>query len=171
MVAGTAGAAQVHLGASLSAFVPRDSLFREIYGDGPDAEYGLTLGVQFWKGLSCWISGGQYMRNGETSYTKEITRLRIYPIRLALRYAFLGRRFSPFLEAGYLHLHVTEKTANEENTPKGDGYSLAVGTQIRLSSRFHLELNFRFSDVNASAGNTSIQMGGLAGGIVFFVRL
>lgn len=168
---GTLSAAKVYLGASVSGFVPRDSLFREIYDEGPDLEYGLTLGLDVWKGFSCWLSAGQYMRNGETSYTREISRLRLYPVRFAFRYNFSAGRFSPFLEAGYLHLLVSEESAIEENTGKGDGFSVTLGSRIRLSSRFYLEVNVRFTDVNASAGSESIQMGGLAGGFVFFVRI
>ena len=161
----------VRFGATLGVFAPRDNVFKSIYGSAADVSPGLVLGVPLWRGLSLRLEAEYYERNGETSFTGEITRLRIYPLVLGLRYTLPLRRVRPFLEAGYLHLQLTETAAIGSSSRNGGGYALCLGAVFPLSSRFELETFFRYTDVAVNADPQAVQMGGMAGGLAFLVRL
>lgn len=161
----------VKFGAYVGGFVPRDSVFQTIYGDDADLTYGLEIDAVLWRGFSLRLRAGHYQRNGETSFTGEISRLRLFPLTLGLRYTFRMTRVQPFLEAGYHHLLITETSAIGETSEQGGGYDLTAGVGFPLSSRFSLEIAVHYTDVSISDAPQSIQMGGLAAGLAFLVSL
>lgn len=161
----------VKLGAYVGGFIPRDSVFQTIYGDDADLTYGLEIDVSVWHGFSLRLRAGHYQRNGETSFTGEISRLRLYPLTLGLRYTFRLKRVQPFLEAGYHYLLVTETSAIGETSEQGGGYDLTAGAGFPLSSRFSLEVAVHYTDVSITAATQTIQMGGFSAGLAFLVLL
>ncbi|MBN1196459.1 MAG: outer membrane beta-barrel protein [Candidatus Aminicenantes bacterium] len=161
----------VKFGAYVGGFLPRDSFFQTIYGDDVDLTYGLEIDASLWRGFSLRLRAGHYQRNGETSFTGEISRLRLYPLTLGLRYTFLMKRVQPFLEAGYHHLVITETSAIGDIREQGGGYDLTAGVGFPLSARFSLEIAVHYTDVSISIAPEPIQMGGLAAGFAFLVFL
>ncbi len=161
----------VEFGAYLGAFMPRDTQFKSVYGDDAELTYGLTLGIKLWRGFSLRLYAGQYQREGETSVTKEITRLRLYPITLGLRYTMRLKRVQPFLEAGYHHLQVRETAAIGDINANGNGFALTAGAGFPLSSRFSLQTYIQYTEVSVTVGVNSVQMGGAGAGLAFLVHL
>ncbi|HDP94143.1 MAG TPA: porin family protein [Candidatus Aminicenantes bacterium] len=171
MAAVTLPARGVKFGAYVGGFLPRDAVFQQIYGEDPDLTYGLELDATVWRGFSLRLRAGHYQRNGETSFTGEISRLRLYPLTLGLRHTFRLKRVQPFLEAGYHYLLVTETSAIGETNEQGGGYDLTVGAGFPLSSRFSIEIAVHYTDASITAVTETIQMGGFSAGLAFLVLL
>lgn len=162
----------VEFGVYLDGFFPRDNLLKEIYGNTPEVEFGLTAGIPVWNGFSLRLAAGHFQRNGETSYTGEISRLRLYPLILGLRYTLGRGGVRPFIQAGYVHLIIRETAGIGENREQRGGPALSVGAGFSLSSRFHFECRVRYTDVTVPGPlDASIQMGGLSAGFAFLVHL
>lgn len=162
----------VEFGAYLDGVFPGDNLLKEIYGNSPEMEFGLTAGIPIWNGFSLRLAAGHFQRNGETSYTGEVSRLRLYPLAMELRYALGRGGVRPYVQAGYVHLIIRETAGIGEYKEQRGGPALSVGTEFSLSSRFHFECRVRYTDVRVPGPlDASIQMGGLSAGFAFLVHL
>ena len=75
-------------------FLPVESAFKDIYGGG--VIYGAKLTIGVWKKLSIWMEGSHFSKRGELSYTKEETKVKIFPA---------GAGFQIYTEQGIMKIY------------------------------------------------------------------
>ena len=170
------------IGAYTGYFSPRNDVLKQIYGE-EDIIYGLKAGVHVWNGFYVWLSGMQYKRTSETTYTSEITTLTLNPIYISVRYTLEYRSVNPYLEIGFAHLYFKERSKfgtseSEYGTVKseGNGFSLDAGIEFKLSSKIILDVGIKYSQVKIDfkvAENEweEFDLGGFQAGISFLVKI
>jgi len=151
------------VGVTSGYFMPSNDIFKEVY-DG-DLVYGLKLGVHVWNGLS----GLQYKKFSETTYTGDITRLTLNPIYLSLRYTAPLGTANPYVGGGYTYLKFKEESTIGDIEDTGNGYYLEAGIEVNLSSRFILDLNAGYNSVSITTFKKEIDLGGAFAGLSFLV--
>jgi outer membrane protein W len=155
------------VGVTSGYFIPSNDIFREVY-DG-DLVYGLKLGVHVWNGLYAYVSGLQYKKFSETTYTGDITRLTLNPIYLSLRYTAPLGKANPYVGGGYTYLKFKEESTIGDIEDSGNGYYLEAGIEFNLSSRFILDLNAGYNSVSITPFKEEIDLGGAFAGLSFLV--
>ncbi len=155
------------VGVTSGYFIPSDEIFKEVY-DG-DLVYGLKLGVHVWNGFYVWVSGLQYKKFSETTYTGDITRLTLNPLYLSLRFTAPLGKVNPYVGGGYTYLSFKEESTIGAIEDSGSGYCLEAGIEFNLSSRFILDLNAGYSSVSITPFDEKIDLGGAFAGLSFLV--
>jgi hypothetical protein len=150
-------------------FSPRDEILNEIYA-GKDVIYGLKTGIHIWKGFYAYLSAMQYRQVAE-SPLGDVTRLRLNPLTLSLRYTFSLGVANPYLESGFTQIYFKEVSDIGNTTDSGSGFSLNAGIEFRASDRFIFDLGAKYSQVKVSPGVVEVELGGFQAGISFLVVL
>jgi opacity protein-like surface antigen len=158
----------VKFGAYAGYFSPTDETFKEIY-KGEDVIYGLKLGVRIWNEFYLWLSGMQFKKTSETTLLSDITTLTLQPITLSLRYTFNLGTVNPYLEGGYTYIFFKEESDIGDVDGEGKGYSMDAGIELKLSSRFVIDLGARYSRTTVRPTGFDVQVGGLQAGISLVV--
>jgi len=158
----------VKLGSTIGYFSPEDKNLKEIY-KGEDVIYGLKLGVRVWNKFYIWLSGMQFKKTAETTLLDDITTLTLNPITLSLRYTFALGTVNPYLEGGYTYIFYNEKSDIGDVEGEGKGYSVDIGIEFKLSSRFIIDLGAKYSRATVRPTGFDVQLGGAQAGIAFLV--
>ncbi|MCP5046523.1 MAG: outer membrane beta-barrel protein [bacterium] len=156
------------IGAYAGYFSPTDENIKEIY-EGEDVTYGLKLGIRVWGNFSVWLSGMRFNKTAETTLLNDITTITLNPAHLTLRYTFKLGGISPYLEGGYSYIFFNE--ASDIGTTKGEGkgYCFDAGLELKLSSRFMMDVGVKYSQAEVRPTGFDVQLGGLQGGVAFLV--
>jgi opacity protein-like surface antigen len=160
----------IKAGVAAGYFSPRDEIFKEVYDGGGDMIYGLKVGVRVWNGFFIWLSGSQYKKYSEMTFTSDITRLTLNPIDISLRYTASLGRVNPFLGLGYTYLLFKERSAVGRLDDEGSGLFVEAGLEFSLSSRFILDVGAKYSQIRVQPTDDEIDLGGLQAGVSFLVR-
>jgi hypothetical protein len=143
-------------------FSPADKTFKDVYGGGP--MYGAEIGIKIVGGLSFWISGGYYAKNGILTYTKEETKLTIIPVGGGLRYEFLTGAVSPYLGAGANYYFYKESNPIGRVDKGGVGFVGRAGVVVRITRWFLIDLNAGYSYCRFKPADFTVNIGGIEGG-------
>ena len=143
-------------------FSPSDRVFRAIYGGG--WTYGAEATIRPWKNIGFWLGGHLYTKKGELSFTREETKLEIFPIGGGLKYMTTSGRtdFYAGLGVGYFHFNETNPIGNVDKAHVG---ALAkIGTLIRLREAIVLDIFLDYTYCRLKPADTAINIGGFLTG-------
>jgi outer membrane receptor protein involved in Fe transport len=154
----------VKIGAYTGYFSPADENLKEIY-KGEDFIYGLKLGVRIWREFYLWLSGMQFKKMSETTLLSDITTLTLQPITLSLRYTFDLGALNPYFEGGYTYIFFREESDIGNVDGEGKGFLLDAGIELKLSSRFVIDLGVRYTQAEVRPTGFDVQLGGVQAGI------
>jgi hypothetical protein len=158
------------LGAGIKSLT--DDLFKEVY-DTNNITYSLDVGVIIIDTLELFLHSDYFKINGQLTYTKEKTTLKIIPLEIGARYLIKMTRscklmIFPYIGAGSgLYLI-------EENNPIGTfeknkfGFFAEGGIRFYIGNRFFIDSKIKYIYLNVPSDiGENIQMGGLSytGGI------
>lgn len=143
-------------------FSPSDRIFRAIYGGG--WTYGAEATIRPWKNVGFWIGGHLYTKKGELTFTREETKLEIFPIGGGLKYMFTSGRtdFYAGLGIGYFHFSETNPIGNVDKAHIGT--SAKIGTLIRLQQAIVLDLFIDYTYCRITPVDIAINIGGFLAG-------
>jgi opacity protein-like surface antigen len=166
-VSGSAGAANIILEFKAQYFSPSDEAFQDIYGGG--VMYGGEVSIGVWKGLELWFGGSYFSREGELTFTKEKSELKIIPVGGGVRYRWQGNRLSPYLAAGLGNYQFKESNPIGEVDEGRMGYSAAIGTYVKVTGGLLIDLYANYSVCEMRPGDFEIDyeinIGGFGAGI------
>ena len=108
LVSGSADAANVRFELKAQYFRPVEQSFLDIYGAG--VRYGGEIDIGLWKGFDVWVGGGYFTREGELTFTKEKSKLKIIPIGLGLKYRWTRGVIGFYTGAG-VSIFIYEETS------------------------------------------------------------
>lgn len=170
---------RIRLGPYAGYYSPTDESFN-LYYQPKDIIFGLKTGFRIWKGLSVYGYFYQYELVSKTTVTEEISRFKMLPVSICLRYEYRYRFLRPFIGAGMTMVFFSETNAIEpeglEDSTTGWNVNLGVGFQI--SRHFVIEASVMKSEafyenvIDADSGWVeTINLGALQAGVAFIVML
>ena len=162
-VSGSSHAANIILEFKTQYFSPSDEEFKDIYGGG--VMYGGEVSIGVWKGLELWFGGSYFSREGELTFTKEKTELRIIPVGVGLRYRWRGKSLSPYLAAGLGLYQFKESNPIGEVDLGEAGFVAAIGTYVRITGGLLIDLYANYSVCEFSSDDFEINISGFGTGI------
>jgi len=163
----TIGLKNTAIGLSSGYFALRDSLFREIYGDGGSffrGELSIMLPVTI-NYVDLWTSFSSFKRTGKSTFYEEDLEVKFTSFSLALRYLGQISRFLPFAGIGIDYISYKEMFHEGyviSSVGGSDvGYHLQAGAYIflhpSLSTKFHVKYNI----ANTEENNLLVNLGGI----------
>lgn len=151
-------------------FTPQDEIFKKVYDGGGDLIYGLKIGLRVWNGFHIWISGSQYKKYSQMTFTEDITRITLNPIDISVKYTAPLGRVNPYLGLGYSYLLFKENSAGGSLDDDESGYFVETGLEFNLSSRFILDCGVKYSWILVQPREDEINLGGIQVGVSFLTR-
>ncbi len=149
--------------AGASYFMPSESRFTDIYGNGVQFE-GL-LSINLWKELDIWIGGSYFKKKGELSFTKEETSVQIIPIGGGLQYRFPLGNFSPYLGLGAYYYMFKETNPVKDTNDEKLGYVARLGGILRITNSLVFNFHADYTYCEIEPENVKINIGGICAGL------
>lgn len=144
LTAGTAWGAGFSLTFKGGYFMPSDTVFKDVYGNGP--VYGAELAASVAGGLHIWAGAEYFSKKGLLPVTEEETKTRIVPVFAGLRYHIGAAAVRPYLgaAAGYFMLH--EENPLGTASRSGFGFLVRGGLLIKIAGPVSLDLHGNYSN-------------------------
>jgi hypothetical protein len=113
--------------------------------------------------LNLYLEAKYWEREGELTFSKELTTLRLFPISLGARYIVPLGVFNPYAGAGGDIIFYYEDNAIGTTVNSASGYHVSAGTYLRFSRDVPLMVNLKakYTWAKAVEGDFEIQLGGL----------
>lgn len=145
-----------------------NSDYKDVYGNGA-VTYNLDLGYKFNKNIEFFLHTDILKKDGELTYTKENTTLKIFPIELGVRNLFSSRtsgKFLPYLGLGAGYYMIKEENTIGNFDEKRIGFFFEGGLRAYLMKSVFIDLKLK--DVILQT-ESKVKLGGFSysGGIGF----
>jgi len=174
MLAGMTAAswgAGVSLTFKAGLFWPSDSVFREVYKSG--AVFGGELAVPIAGGLHIWAGAEYFGKSGQLTVSEEVTKVRIIPVYLGLRYHFGKSAVRPYLGAAAAYFLFQEENPLGSVSESGFGYLGQAGLLIKVAGpvSFDLCANYRACTLKTDDPDPlEAKIGGISAGLGLVFR-
>jgi hypothetical protein len=162
-LSGLANALEVIVEVRAHYLHPSEKAFRDIYGGG--TMYGGELSIGVWRGLEVWFGGCYFSKKGELTFTKEETKLEIYPIGGGLKYRLSTGIFDLYAGAGLNYYRYKESNPLGDVSKGGLGYIGKIGSYVKITRRFLIDLYVNYSYCKMKPADFEINIGGFEAGI------
>jgi opacity protein-like surface antigen len=142
---------------------PSEEAFKDIYGGG--LVYGGEVSIGVWQGLDVWFGGNYFSKTGELTFTKEETKLEIYPLGAGLRYRISTGILDLYAGAGLNYYRYKESNPIGEVSEGGLGYVGKLGSFIKVMGGILLDLYVNYSYCKLKPADFEINIGGIEAGV------
>ena len=163
--------AGVSLTLKAGLFFPSDSIFREVYKNG--TVFGGELAVPIAAGLHLWAGAEYFGKSGLLSVSEEMTKVRIIPVYLGLKYHFGNSTVRPYLGAAAAYFLFKEENPLGSVSESGIGLLGQAGLLIKIGGPIALDLyaNYRACTLRTDDPDpVEAKIGGLSGGVGLVFR-
>ncbi len=146
----------------LGGYHMNDARFESVYPNG-GLLAGLGASASIVSSLGLYLEAKYWSREGQLTYSKEKTTLRLIPVSVGLRYMFPLGIFNPYAGAGGDIYFYYEDNSIGTTTNRAGGFHVLAGTYIRFARNVPLMLNLKakYTWATATEGDLKIQLGGL----------
>lgn len=141
---------------------PTDQVFKDIYGSG--FMYGGELGFGIGKGVEIWIDGMYFRKSGQTTFTKEETKLSLFPLSGGVKAIFDFGVFELYVGGGVSYFQYKESSPIGELKENKLGWLIRAGTYINITRFLFLDLQAAFNYAKVRTGDLEANLGGLSFG-------
>jgi len=152
-----------YIKAGVNYFSPPEQRFKDVYGNG--MTYSGEIGIGVWKGLKLWISGGYFTKKGELFFTKEKTKVRIFPIGGGIKYLLTEGRANLYTGMGLYYYQFKETNPIGDVSKSGLGYVGQIGVFLKVIGGLIVDFNLDYSYCRMRPVERSINIGGFQAGI------
>jgi hypothetical protein len=142
---------------------PSEKAFGDIYGGG--LVYGGELSIGIWKRLDIWVGGNYFSKKGELTFTKEGTKLEIYPLGGGLKYRLTSGVFNLYAGAGLNYYQYKESNPIGDVSKGGLGYVAKIGSYVKVTSGLLFDLYVNYSYCKLKPADFEINIGGIEAGV------
>lgn len=156
-------ASHLSLGLNGSFFYPTEKIFRDIYQSG--AQFGGEVIYTFWYNYGVFLRGNYFRQDGELSFTKDKTTVKIMPIILGFRYHVTGRRLEGYLDLGVGLFHFEEENPIGQASLNKLGYAVSGGVSVFIYRGFYLGWRVDYTYCRVKPFELEAQISGLSLGI------
>jgi len=124
-----------------------ENLYKTVYGDS-GMSYNLDLGVKVGKSLEAFLHTDYFKKDGELTFTKEKTTLKIIPIELGARYLIgiskqCKPKLFPYLGAGAGYYMVKEENPIGSFDKKSFGFFVEGGLRFYPAGSFFIDAKIK----------------------------
>lgn len=155
------------LGISAGYYMPSDSAYKDLYGQG-NLTIGGSIGFELIRKLEIRLEGGYFQDSGKMNLTGEDLKLSFFSGSLGARFRFVeGKALQPYFGAGVaMYSYKEDLPARLEDVSKtAVGFQGEAGIYYALSAKVLLDLNFRYVLMDTKPFNESVKLGGLRAGL------
>jgi len=163
LLSGLANAADFIVELRANYLHPSEEAFRDIYGGG--MMYGGEVSIGVWRGLEIWLGGSYFSKKGELTFTKEETKLEIYPLGGGVKYRFSTGIFDLYVGAGLNYYQYKESNPIGDVSKRGSGYVGKIGSCVNVTGGFLIDLYINYSYCELKLADFEINIGGIEAGI------
>jgi len=163
LLSGLANASDVIVELKAHYLHPSEKAFRDIYGGG--MMYGGELSIGVWRGLEVWFGGSYFSKTGELTFTKEETKLEIYPIGGGLKYRLSTGIFDLYAGAGLNYYQYKESNPLGDVSKGGVGYIGKIGSYVKVTGGFLIDFFVNYSYCKIKPADFKINIGGIEAGV------
>jgi hypothetical protein len=146
----------------LGGYTMNEPRFDAVYPKG-GLLAGLGASAAIISNVNLYLEAKYWQREGELTFSKEQTTLRLFPISLGVRYIVPLGIFNPYAGAGGDIYFYYEDNAIGTTVNHASGYHVLGGTYLQFSDSIPLMLNLRvkYTWARATESDFKIQLGGL----------
>ncbi|HUT07554.1 MAG TPA: OmpW family outer membrane protein [Candidatus Latescibacteria bacterium] len=169
--AGAAWGAGVSVTLKAGQFWPSDSVFSEVYNSG--MVFGGEIAVPIAGGLHLWAGAEYFGKSGLLTLSEEVTKVRIIPLFLGLRYHFGKSAVRPYLGAAAAYFLFKEENPIGSVSESGLGFLGQAGLMIKIGGPFALDLfgSYRACTLKTNEPDpVEAKIGGFTAGVGFVFR-
>lgn len=141
---------------------PSEEAFKDIYGGG--MMYGGEVSIGVWRGVEVWFGGSYFSKKGKLTFTKEETKLEIYPLGGGLKYRLTTGIMNFYAGAGLNYYQYKESNPLGHVSKGGLGYVGKVGSYVKVTGRLLMDLYVTYSYCKIKPADFKINIGGIEGG-------
>ncbi len=162
-LASPAAAAKIVVEVRAHYFAPRDAVFRDVYGGG--WMYGGEGTLRLGKHLGVWLGGSILSKRGELTYTREETKLEIFPVGAGLKGLISTGRVDFYGGAGLVDFHFSEKNPIGQVDKAALGFTIKAGSLFRLGDGLVLDLYADYTSCRMQPADVAFNLGGFNAGL------
>jgi hypothetical protein len=152
-----------YIKAGVNYFSPPEQRFKDVYGSG--MTYSGEIGIGIWKGLKLWIGGSYFTKKGELFFTKEETKVQIFPMGGGLKYLLTEGSANLYSGMGLYYYQFKETNPIGDVSKGGLGYVGQVGVFVKAIGGLIIDFNLDYSYCRMRPVERSINIGGFQAGI------
>jgi len=159
------------IGFSLGSYNVQDERFKNIYGEGKEAIFGLELSRLVYNtknhNFDVCLGVQFFSKTGASTATNEETKFSMRPISLSGRYLFKIKDFFPFASIGLDYYNYKEKCVIQNTSGSTTGYHFQAGIyyQIPKFTPIKIKLYMKYTKAKAKENNFEVDLGGTELGI------
>jgi opacity protein-like surface antigen len=163
LTAGSAAGQGAAIGIHGLYFQPAEQAFKDIYGPGTAFGAGGFIGLG--KHLDLWVSGDYFQKQGELTFSKKETTVRIIPIAAGLRLRIPVSRINLYISGGAGYFLFKEENLIGTVTDSKIGYLGKAGCYIKIIRGLYMDGHFQYSHCSIQPLEVKADIGGLSFGI------
>jgi len=152
-----------------------NELFKDVYGKS-STTYNVDLGYLVIKNVEAFLHTDYLKKDGLTTYTKDETTLKIFPIEFGIRYIVplakknVGIRILPYVGAGAGYYSIKEESLIGSFKQNRIGFLLEFGLRTYVYKSFFIDLKGKNISIKTKVTDeapTAVKLGGFTymGGI------
>lgn len=125
-----------------------DDLYKDVYEDA-GMTYYIDLGVKVFKSLEVFVHTDIFKQDGLTTFTKEDTTFKMFPIELGFRYLVEGKnpckqKFVPYIGAGAGYYNYKEENPIDNINENKFGFFAEGGLRFYLISSVFIDAKGKY---------------------------
>jgi hypothetical protein len=144
-------------------FSPSEQAFKDIYGGG--LMYGAEINIGVWKDLDLWFGGSYFSKKGELTFTKEETKLKLFPIVGGGKYRILSGNFALYVGLGLNYYQYKETNPIGDVSEGGLGFVGKIGSYVTIVGGLVLDLYMDYTYCKIEPADFEVNVGGIAAGV------
>ena len=144
-------------------FIPSDSAFKDLYGNG--GAFGGKIKYSFGTNYGIWLSGSYYKQEGELSFTKEETVVKVVPLAAGISFQIPGEWLRVYLDGGLGLFYFNEDNPIGKVTSNRLGYLARIGTSFFPVKNLIFDVYMQFSSCKIRPVEIEASIGGLSFGV------
>ena len=157
----------LRLGITAGYYMPSDSAYKDLYGQG-NLMIGGSLGFELIRKLEIRLEGGYFQDSGKMNLTGEDLKLSFFAGSFGARFRFVdGIALQPYVGVGIAVYSYKEDLPPrlEDVSKTAVGFQGEAGIYYALSATILLDLNFRYVLMDTKPFNESVKLGGIRAGL------
>lgn len=157
----------LRIGVSAGYYVPSDSAYKDLYGQG-NLMFGGSFSFELIRKFEVRVDGGYFQDSGKMNLTKEDLRLSLLSGGLGVRLRFVDAKLlRPYVGGGLaIYAYKEDLPSRLEDVSKtAVGLQGEAGTYVSLTQRISLDVNFRYVFMNVKPVDEAVKLGGIRVGL------
>jgi len=157
----------LRIGVSAGYYVPSDSAYKDLYGQG-NLMFGGSFSFELIRKFEVRVDGGYFQDSGKMNLTKEDLRLSLLSGGLGVRLRFVDAKLlRPYVGGGLaIYAYKEDLPSRLADVSKtAVGLQGEAGTYVSLTQRISLDVNFRYVFMNVKPVDEAVKLGGIRVGL------